>query len=407
MSEKLPIERRNVVEARELIREHLFLSPCPHSTLLSEQLGCEVYLKLDNMQATGSFKERGAANKLASLSAEERDNGVIAASAGNHAQAVAYHGARLGISTKIVMPVGTPLIKVTRTKNFGGEVVLSGSNFDAAYKHALEVQKTEGRTFVHPFDDPAIMAGQGTVGLEVLEQVPDIDAIIVAVGGGGLAAGVLAAVKETHPHVQVIGVEPQVLPSMKTALQNNAVIELSEAQTLADGVAVRKVGHLTFQQIRHYIDDMVTVSEAEIARAVLILLEQEKTLAEGAGAAALAALTSGRVKLPGKKVCLLICGGNIDVNVISRIIDRGLVATGRLCRFSLRITDTPGTLAEILKTIGDLRGNVLEVHHNRTFASGEQFGTTHVEITLETRGEDHIARIREMLLEHGVTIIDR
>lgn len=407
MSEELPITRAAVVRARELIREHLFLSPCPHSSLLSEQLGCDVYLKLDNMQATGSFKERGAANKLASLTDEERENGVIAASAGNHAQAVAYHGSRLGISTKIVMPEGTPLIKVTRTKNFGGEVVLSGSNFDAAYKHALELQKAEGRTFVHPFDDAAIMAGQGTVGLEILEQVPDVDAIVVAVGGGGLAAGVLAAVKETHPHVQIIGVEPEVLPSMKTALQNNRVTELSEAQTLADGIAVRSVGELTFRQLRHQIDDIVTVSESEIARAILILLEQEKTLAEGAGAAALAALTSGRVRLPGKRVCLLICGGNIDVNVISRIIDRGLVATGRLCRFSLRITDTPGTLGDILKTIGDMRGNVLEVHHNRTFTSGEQFGTTNVDITLETRGDDHVARIREELENRGVTIIDR
>lgn len=401
-----PITRDEVVEAHDRIREHIFLSPCLHSSLLSEQLGCQVFLKLDNMQATGSFKERGAANKLATLSPEERDRGVIAASAGNHAQAVAYHGARLGIRTTIVMPEGTPLVKVSRTRSFGGEVVLAGSNFDAAYERAREIQSEKGHTFVHPFDDRAIIAGQGSVGLEIMEQVPDIDAIVVAVGGGGLAAGMLAAVKPSNPDVQIIGVEPEVLPSMKTALQNNALIELPEAQTLADGISVRRVGQLTFELLQNQIDDMVTVSEAEIARAILVLLEQEKTLAEGAGAAALAALMADRIRLPGKKVCVVICGGNIDVNVISRIIERGLVATGRLCRFSLRMTDTPGTLAGVLATLGELRGNVLEIHHNRTFESGDQFGTTNVSITLETRGPDHIDRIRETLRSQGVTVLD-
>lgn len=396
----------DVEAAHDRIRPHIFESPCAHSQLLSDQLGCEVFLKLDNMQATGSFKERGAANKLAQLSDDERQHGVIAASAGNHAQAVAYHGARLGISTKIVMPEGTPLVKAQRTKNFGGEVVLFGPNYDAAYARAREIQAEEGRTFVHPFDDPAIIAGQGTVGLEILDQVPDVDAILVAVGGGGLVSGILAAVKGRRPDVQIIGVEPEVIPSMKTALQNNAIVELPSAQTLADGIAVRKVGRHTFEQVQHHIDDMVTVSESEIARAILLLLEQEKTLAEGAGAAALAALMSGRVKLPGKKVCVLICGGNIDVNVISRIIERGLVATGRLCRLSLRVTDTPGALANVLSIVGRLKGNVLEIYHNRTFTSGDQFGTTHVELKLETRGDDHVERIRHALLEDGVTIID-
>lgn len=400
------IQLHDVEQAWERIRPHIFYSPCAHSALLSEQLGCEIYLKLDNMQSTGSFKERGAANKLAQLSEEERARGVIAASAGNHAQAVAYHGSRLGISTKIVMPEGTPLVKAQRTKNFGGEVVIHGANYDAAYAHAREIQDEEGRIFVHPFDDPAIIAGQGTVGLEILEQVPDIDAIIVAVGGGGLVSGILAAVKAKRPDVQVIGVEPEVLPSMKAALQNNAIVELPSAQTLADGIAVRRVGKHTFEQVQHHIDDMVTVTEAEIARAILILLEQEKTLAEGAGAAALAAMLSGNIKMPGKKVCLLICGGNIDVNVISRIIERGLVATGRLCRLSLRVTDTPGALANVLTVVGRLKGNVLEIYHNRTFTSGDQFGTTHVELKLETRGEEHIERIRRALHDEGISIID-
>ncbi len=402
----LPISLQDVEEAWDRIRPHIFYSPCAHSALLSEQLGSKVYLKLDNMQSTGSFKERGAANKLALLTDEERSRGVIAASAGNHAQAVAMHGARLGISTKIVMPEGTPLVKVQRTKSFGGEIVLHGANYDAAYAYAKELQEQENRVFVHPFDDPAIMAGQGTVGLEILEQVPDIDAILVAVGGGGLVGGILAAVKTLRPDIQIIGVEPEVLPSMKTALQNSGVIEIPAAQTLADGIAVRRVGRIPFEQIQHQIDDMVTVTEAEIARAVLVLLEQEKTLAEGAGAASLAALLAGKVHLPGKKVCALICGGNIDVNVISRIIERGLVATGRLCRLSLRVTDTPGALAHVLTIVGRLKANVLEIHHNRTFTSGEQFGTTHVELKLETRGEDHVEAIRRALNDDEFTIIE-
>jgi threonine dehydratase len=236
--------------------------------------------------------------------------------------------------------------------------------------------------------------------------VPDIDAILVAVGGGGLIGGILAAVKTLRPDIQIIGVEPEVLPSMKTALQNSGVIEIPAAQTLADGIAVRRVGRIPFEQIQHQIDDMVTVTEAEIARAVLVLLEQEKTLAEGAGAASLAALLAGKVHLPGKRVCALICGGNIDVNVISRIIERGLVATGRLCRLSLRVTDTPGALAHVLTIVGRLKANVLEIHHNRTFTSGEQFGTTHVELKLETRGDDHVEAIRRALNDDEFTIIE-
>lgn len=400
------ITLHDVEDAWDRIRPHIFYSPCAYSALLSEQLGSHIYLKLDNMQSTGSFKERGAANKLAVLSADERARGVIAASAGNHAQAVAFHGARLGISTKIVMPEGTPLVKVQRTKGFGGQVVLFGPNFDAAYSHAREIQEAENRTFVHPFDDPAIIAGQGTVGLEILEQVPDIDAIIVAIGGGGLVSGVLTAVKSKRPDVKVIGVEPEVLPSMLMALKEHHVVELPSAQTLADGISVRRVGQLTYEHVKDLIDEIVTVSEAEIAQAILILLEQEKTLAEGAGAAALAALISRKVNLPGKKVCVLICGGNIDVNVISRIIERGLVATGRLCRLTLRITDTPGALARVLNIVSKHKGNVLEIQHNRTFTSGDQFGTTHVELKLETRGQEHIARIRQAMSEEDIAIID-
>lgn len=406
MRPDFPVSLEDIRAARERIQEHLYLTPCRKSTFLSQQTGAEVYLKLDNLQMTGSFKERGACNKMMLLTAEERARGVIAASAGNHAQAVAYHGARLGISTKIVMPEGTPLIKIERTRRFDGEVVLHGANYDEAYQHAAQLQAEEQRVFVHPFDDPDVIAGQGTLGLEVLEQMGSVDTILVAVGGGGLASGVGIAVKETHPEVEIIGVEPEVLPSMKSALQRGEPWEVPVGITLADGVAVRQVGRLTFELVREYIDDIVTVSEREIANTILTLLEQEKTLAEGAAAAPLAALLAGKVALEGKRVCCLICGGNIDMNVISRIIENGLVAAGRLHRVDLRLKDTPGELARALTLVGDHNANVLEVYHNRTFASGEAFGSTNVELKLEARGHEHVAEIREALLAEGFEIID-
>jgi threonine dehydratase len=392
--------------ARERIRDHVDLTPCRRSRVLSEQYGGDIFLKLDHLQLTGSFKERGAANKLAQLTDEERERGVIAASAGNHAQAVALHGSRLGISTRIVMPEGTPIVKVTRTRGFGGEVILHGENFDESYAHARALQRERGYTFVHPFEDPAIIAGQGTIGLEILEQVPDIDTVIVAIGGGGLAAGMGVAIKQQRPDVELIGVEPASLPSMTRALEHGSPIEVSEGKTLADGVAVRKVGALTSQLVSRYVDRIVTVSEREIASAILTLLEQEKTLAEGAGAASLAAVIAGEVDVVGKRVCALICGGNIDVNVISRIIERGLVATGRLHRISLRIKDTPGTLANVLTLLGKQKANVMEVYHNRVFNSGEAFGTTNIELKLETRGPEHIESLEAALAEAGYEFIE-
>ncbi len=391
-----------IEEARERIRSSVTTTPCKFSKLLSERSNARVFPKMENLQITGSFKERGACNKLMTLTSEERACGVIAASAGNHAQAIAYHGARLGISTKIVMPEGTPLVKVTRTRNFGAEVVLHGSNFDDAYAYACQIGDEEGRVFAHPFNDRAVIAGQGTIGLELLEQNPYLDAIIVAIGGGGLISGVACAIKETNPKIKVIGVEPAVLPSMKTALQQGAPVELPEATTLADGVAVRRVGDLTLANVSRYVDDIVTVSEEEIASSILTLLEEEKTIAEGAGAASVAALLNNVIpSLEGKKVCPIICGGNIDVNVIARIIERGLVAAGRLWQVEITITDTPGSLAELLTHIGKMRANVLEVAHNRTFASGLSFGSTHVELRLETRGDMHINEIRHRLNSLG------
>lgn len=397
-----------VEEAMDRIRNAIYVSPCQKSASLSQKIGCQVYLKLDNLQRTGSFKERGARNKLMTLTDDERESGVIAASAGNHAQAVAYHGTQLGISTKIVMPEGTPLVKVTRTKQYGGEVVLHGANYDDAYAHAVELADNEGLTFVHPFNDRAIIAGQGTIGLELLEQNPYIDVVLIAIGGGGLAAGTAVALKETNPKIRVIGIEPEVLPSMKTAFAEHRPVEVPAAQTLADGIAVQKVGHLTHKTCEKYLDDIVTVTEEEIANAILVMLEEEKTVAEGAGAAAVAAMIAGKIPdiSSSDRVCPIICGGNIDVNVISRIIERGLVAAGRLCRLHIRLDDVPGSLAQVLTLLADMKVNILHVDHNRTFLETQALGSTNVEISMETRGKEHIQKIRDRLQKEGYRIVD-
>ncbi len=406
--ERLLVHFADIEAARERIRDAIHITPCHQSENLSQQLGCQVFLKLDNLQRTGSFKERGAANKFLTMSKDDRDRGVIASSAGNHAQAVAFHGTRLGIDTKIVMPEGTPLVKVTRTKRFGGKVVLHGANYDDAYAHAMELAKQEDRCFVHPFDDPAIIAGQGTLGLEILEQNPYLDIVVVPIGGGGLISGIGAALKETNPKIRVIGVEPEVLPSMRSAIENKMPIELPAAQTLADGVAVRKVGRYTCANASRYVDEIVTVSEEEIANAILVCLEEEKFVVEGAGATPVAALLAGKISnIAGRRVCTIVSGGNIDVNVISRIIERGLVAAGRLFRLDLQIDDVPGSLAELLGLIARQRANVLQVVHNRTFLEASPLGATNVELTLETRGPEHIEQLRATLEANGYKIVDK
>jgi threonine dehydratase len=407
-AEDLLIHFDDIVAAQARIRDSIQVTPCHKSENLSQQLGCQVFLKLDNLQRTGSFKERGAANKLMTMPEEERRCGVIASSAGNHAQAVAYHGTRLGIDSKIVMPEGTPLVKVTRTKRFGGKVVLHGANYDDAYAHALEIAEEEGRIFVHPFDDAAIIAGQGTLGLEILEQNPYLEVVLVPIGGGGLISGIAAALKQTNPKIRVIGVEPEALASMRTAVAKKMPFEMPAAQTLADGIAVRKVGRITHANVAEYVDEIVTVSEEEIANAILVCLEEEKFVVEGAGAAPIAALLSDKIdNIKGKRICSIVSGGNIDVNVVSRIIERGLVAAGRLYRLDLQIDDVPGSLADVLALLAKERANVLQVFHNRTFLESSPLGATNVELTLETRGQDHIEQLRITLEEHGHKIIDK
>ncbi|MGC2419984.1 MAG: threonine ammonia-lyase, partial [Candidatus Acidiferrales bacterium] len=311
--------------ARDRIRDSVFLSPFMRSETFSKLTGNSIYLKLENLQMTGSYKERGALNKILLLTDDEKRRGVIAASAGNHAQAVAYHATKRGIAAQICMPLTTPIVKVTATREFGGEVILAGTNYDETCQEALRRCAEGGLTFIHPFDDEAVIAGQGTVGIEMLEQQPDIEVLVIPVGGGGLIGGIACAAKEMKPTIQVVGVQTSKLPSMKAALEHGGPVTLPPRVTIAEGIAVRCAGSVTYPLVKKYVDEIVTVDDEEIANAILLLLEKEKTLAEGAGAVATAAVIQHKISARGKKVGVLVGGGNIDVSLLSRIIERGLV----------------------------------------------------------------------------------
>ena len=376
-------------------------TPLVESPALSELTRAEVQLKLENLQFTGSFKERGACNRLESMPAEERARGVITASAGNHAQAVARHGARLGVAVTVVMPEATPLVKVTATRRFGAQVILNGANYDEAAALAAKLAAERDLVYLHPFEDPWVIAGQGTVGLEILADAPELDAIVVPVGGGGLIAGVACAVKETNSRVRVLGVEARRFPSMKHALESIPPPSLPGGKTIADGIAVRRVGELTRQLTKQYVDEIALVDEAEIAQAVLLLLEREKTVVEGAGAVGVAAMLHHRFAgLDGKRVAIVLSGGNIDVNLISRIIEHGLVQTGRLARFVVTVPDVSGVLAALTRLVADSRANILEINHDRAF-SGAELGETLIELVLETHGVEHLAEVSERLRNAG------
>jgi threonine dehydratase len=379
-------------------------TPCALSHTLSAMTGTRCWVKLENLQMTGSFKERGAANLLLQLGPAERRRGVIAASAGNHGLAVAYHAARLGIPAVIVMPEWAPLVKVTSARREGAEVILFGGNFDEAYDHACEVGAARDLLFVHPFDDPRIIAGQGSMGLELLEQRPDVDAIIVPVGGGGLASGVGIAVKSRRPEVRIVGVQTDALPSMRRALADGHPVRLDPASTIADGIAVREVRERTLALTKTYVDDLVTVSEEELAGAVLLLLEIEKAVVEGAGAAPLAALLNRELGLEGLTVVLVLSGGNIDVTMLARIIERGLVKDGRLVRLEVVLRDRPGALARLTALVAEERANVVAIEHDRAFARWTAIGESEVELTLETSGRDHVDRLLARLRDAGYRI---
>jgi threonine dehydratase len=396
----LSIQLADVLGARERLRGAIYYSPCPHSLMLSALTGQQVYLKLENLQMTGSFKERGALNRIAMLTPEQAARGVIAASAGNHAQGVAYHATKRGIRAVIVMPLTTPLVKVTATRDFGAEVVLHGANYDEAFTEAIRLCAEQDLTFIHPFDDPAVMAGQGTIGLELLEQVPLLEAVVVPIGGGGLIGGIACAIKESRPDIRIVGVQTSRLPSMAAAVEAHHPVTIDPATTIADGIAVRRAGDLTLPMVERYVDEIVTVDEDEIASAILMLLEREKTLAEGAGATALAALLQHRTSLKGAHTAVLVCGGNIDVTLLSRIIERGLVQDGRLIRLRIHLLDKPGALADLTRLIASHRANIVDTLHNRAYY-GVNLGDTVIDITMETRGREQVAELLDALTAEG------
>jgi threonine dehydratase len=395
----------DVEEARERIRNKIYLSPFPYSETISRLAGSRVFFKLDNLQMTGSFKERGALNRLLTLRQDQAKRGVIAASAGNHGMAVAFHSQRLNIAATIVMPLHAPLIKVSRVRQYGAETLLHGADYDSAFAEAERLSQEKGFTFIHAFDDPWVVAGQGTIGLEIHEQNPDLEAVIVPVGGGGLIAGIALVLKTLNPKIRIIGVQAEALPSMKAALEKSKPVRLPPAATIADGIAVRAVGATPLELIRRYVDEIVTVSEGEIAKAVLLLLEIEKTVAEGAAAAPLAALVNNKVAVKNMDVGLIVSGGNIDMNLISRIIEKGLIQDSRLTRFSVVLPDRPGTLARLSQRIGELGANILHIAHSRGFRQ-MAIGETEVELILETTGPEHIERIHRALTGEKFKIKD-
>lgn len=389
--------------AAQRLAGRIRLTPCAESAWLSEMTGTRLFLKLENLQHTGSFKERGARNILSLLSEDERVRGVVTASAGNHGQAVAFHASQLGIAATVVMPETSPLVKVESTRRFGAVVELFGKGYDEAASRAASLQRDQGLTYVHPFDDVRVMAGQGTIGLELLQQQPDLQAVVVAVGGGGLLSGVACAIKETAPHVRVYGVESKAFPEMKRALGDLPSSLPIFGRTIADGIAVKRVGELTLPLIQKYVDGLVLVDEEEIAEAILALLEREKTIAEGAGAVGLAALLHRRLPVEGLRVAVVLSGGNIDANLISRVVSRGLVKTGRLARLSLIVPDVSGTLADLADRVARARGNILEINHDRDF-SGAELGQALLELVLETHGFEHVRQIRSSLESAGYRI---
>lgn len=394
------IQLSDIHSALHRIRADIRVSPCTHSETFSGLTQNSIFLKLDNQQRTGAFKERGALNKLLTLNGEERGRGVIAASAGNHAQGVAYHAGRHGIRAHIVMPLPTPLTKVSSTRAYGAEVLLHGANYDEAYGKAIELSEQDRLTLIHAFDDDAVIAGQGTLGLEILSQSPDIEAIVSPIGGGGLIGGIACAVKETNSRVKVYGVQPSRLPSMKAAVAQGKPVTLDSAKTIADGIAVRRAGERTLPLVQRYVDDIVTVEEEEIANAILLLLEREKTLAEGAGAAAIAAVLNRKLPLEEKRVAVLVCGGNIDVTLLARIIERGLVKDGRLVRLRVHLPDYPGALHRLTGILADHRANIVETSYDRAY-HGVNLGDTAIDMTMETRGPEHIRELLTALVAAG------
>ncbi|MCE1227381.1 MAG: threonine ammonia-lyase [Geobacteraceae bacterium] len=392
-----------VLEAQDRLRKRVRHTELISSKHFSQQLGYPLLLKCENLQTTGAFKLRGAMNFMTARDRSELTQGVTAASAGNHAQGVAYAADLLGVPAKIFMPESTPPQKVQATRDLGAEVVLTGANFDESFAAAQADSNLNGTVFIHPFDDPLVMAGQGTIGLEILKDLPDVANLLVPIGGGGLLAGIAMAIKEHNPQVRIIGVESAAAPCMYRAVHDNAIAEVPLGTTIADGIAVKKAGQLTTPIIQNLVDDLVLVEEEEIALAIVALLEKSKLLVEGAGAVPLAALLNGRAKgIRGKTVCLL-SGGNIDVRTLALVVERGLLAAGRYLKLRIEMQDTPGALANLATDLAFTRANIHDITHDRR-TKGLVMGTTAVQLVLETRGQDHANQVLALLAKRGYSV---
>ncbi len=393
---------QDFITAKEKLSKVLLKTSLIQSPIFSKEVGNEVYIKPENLQKTGSFKIRGAYNKITNLSDEEKKKGVIASSAGNHAQGVAYGAKESGIKAVIVMPKSTPLIKVESTKQYGAEVVLHGDVYDDAFKKAKELEEKEGYIFVHPFDDEDVIYGQGTIALEILEELPETDIILVPIGGGGLISGIACAAKILKPEIKIIGVEPDGAASAYEAIKEDKVVELKEANTIADGTAVKKIGNTTFEYIKKYVDEIITVSDYELMEAFLLLVEKHKIIAENSGILSLAALK--KLKEKNKKVVSVVSGGNIDVLMISSMINKGLIRRDRIFNFSVNIPDKPGELAKVVDLIAQQGANVVKLEHNQ-FKNLSRFKDIELQITVETNGSEHIQKLTQAFEEKGYEIV--
>ena len=393
---------QDFITAKEKLSKVLLKTSLIQSPIFSKEAGNEVYIKPENLQKTGSFKIRGAYNKITNLSDEEKEKGVIASSAGNHAQGVAYGAKESGIKAVIVMPKSTPLIKVESTKQYGAEVVLHGDVYDDAFKKAKELEEKEGYIFVHPFDDEDVIYGQGTIALEILEELPETDIILVPIGGGGLISGIACAAKILKPEIKIIGVEPDGAASAYEAIKEDKVVELKEANTIADGTAVKKIGNITFEYIKKYVDEIITVSDYELMEAFLLLVEKHKIIAENSGILSLAALK--KLKEKNKKVVSVVSGGNIDVLMISSMINKGLIRRDRIFNFSVNIPDKPGELAKVVDLIAQQGANVVKLEHNQ-FKNLSRFKDIELQITVETNGSEHIQKLTQAFEEKGYEIV--
>lgn len=392
-----------IYKASHVLRSVIRKTDLIHAPLVNPD--SEIYLKTENLQITGSFKVRGAYYMMSQLTEEEKARGVIACSAGNHAQGVALAAAKNHIKSLICLPDGAPISKVQATKSYGAEVCMVNGVYDDAYKKALELKEEKNYTFVHPFDNEDVIAGQGTIGLEILEQMPDVEAVIVPIGGGGLISGVAFAIKNLNPNIKVYGVQASGAPSMRNSIRDGKIECLDHVSTIADGIAVKEPGEHTFQYVSQYVDEIVTVTDDEISAAILALIERQKLIAEGAGAASVAAAMFNKVPIQGKKTVCLVSGGNIDVTILSRVIKRGLLMSGRTCMLNIELLDKPGQLKLVSEIIADMGGNVISIHHERA-NEGSDVNGCFLRITMETRDFNHIQEIRDALTKAGLKLVD-